>query len=70
MQIKSVLNYTLYFLSGDFNMYNKILVEFEFLIDLDLAIFKLIKDKYNNPEYINQDIIKMNDESKIVDFMI
>ena len=51
-------------------MYNKILVEFEFLIDLDLAIFKLIKDKYNNPEYINQDIIKMNDESKIVDFMI
>ena len=40
-------------------MYNKILVEFEFLIDLDLAIFKLIKDKYNNPEYINQDIIKM-----------
>ena len=46
--------------------YNRILVEFDMLIDLDLAIFKYIKDKYNNPNYVDQNIIKMHDERQII----
>ena len=30
---------------------NSLLVEFSFVVDLDMAIFKLIRSKYNNPEY-------------------
>ena len=50
--------------------YNRILVEFDMLIDLDLAIFKYIKDKYNNPDYVDQNIIKMNDEKQIIQMML
>ena len=50
--------------------YNKILVEFDMLIDLDLAIFKYIKDKYNNPNYVDQNIIKMHDERQIIQMML
>lgn len=50
--------------------YNRILVEFDILVDLDLAIFKYIKDKYNNPDYVDQNIIKMNDEKQIIQMML
>lgn len=50
--------------------YNRILVEFDILVDLDLAIFKYIKDKYNNPDYVDQNIIKMNDEKQIIQIML
>lgn len=50
--------------------YNKILAEFEFLIDLDMAIFKYIKEEFNNPQYVNQDIIKLNDENEIIKLML
>ena len=40
------------------------------LVDLDLAIFKYIKDKYNNPDYVDQNIIKMNDEKQIIQMML
>ena len=40
------------------------------LIDLDLAIFKYIKDKYNNPNYVDQNIIKMHDERQIIQMML
>ena len=50
--------------------YNRILVEFDFLIDLDLAIFKMVKEKYNNPDFVDQNIIKMNDERKIINLLI
>lgn len=50
--------------------YNRILVEFDMLIDLDLAIFKYIKDKYNNPNYVDQNIIKMYDERQIIQMML
>ena len=33
--------------------YNRILVEFEFLIDLDVAIFKFIRAEYNNLKFSN-----------------
>ena len=50
--------------------YNRILVEFDMLVDLDLAIFKYIKDKYNNPDYVDQNIIKMHDERQIIQMML
>ena len=50
--------------------YNRILVEFDFLIDLDLGLFKYIKAEYNNPDYVDQKIIKMNDEKQIIQMML
>ena len=50
--------------------YNNILVEFDFLIDLDLAMFKLIKAEYNNPDYVNQKLIRMSNECDIIKMMI
>ena len=50
--------------------YNRILVEFEFLIDLDVAIFKFIRAEYNNLKFVNQDIIKINNEAEIIKLMI
>ena len=45
--------------------YNRILVEFEFLIDLDVAIFKFIRSEYNNLKFVDQDIIKINNANSI-----
>ena len=45
---------------------NELLVEFEFVVDLDLAIFRMIKDKYSNSEYVDQDIISMTNEYKVI----
>lgn len=50
--------------------YNKILAEFEFLVDLDMAIFKYIKEEFNNPQYVNQGIINLNDENEIIKLML
>ena len=50
--------------------YNRILVEFEFLIDLDVAIFKFIRAEYNNLKFVDQDIIKINNEDEIIKLMI
>ena len=51
-------------------VYNELLVEFEFLIDLDMALFKLIKEKYNNKDLVKQDIISINDETEIIQLML
>lgn len=45
---------------------NELLVEFESLIDLDLAMYKFIKDKYSDSEYIYQEFINEKDESNII----
>lgn len=45
---------------------NELLVEFESLIDLDLAMYRYIKDKYPNSEYIDQKFINEKDEKVIV----
>lgn len=50
--------------------YNKILVEFDFLIDLDMAMFKLIKAEYNNTLYVDQEKMRLTDEKKIIKMMI
>lgn len=45
---------------------NELLVEFESIIDLDLAMYKFIKDKYSNSEYVDQKIINEKDERVII----
>lgn len=45
---------------------NELLVEFEFLIDLDLAMYKFIKDKYFDSEYVDQKFINEKDERAII----
>ena len=49
---------------------NNLLVEFDFLIDLDMALFKLIREEYNNVNLVDQNIIKINDEKQIAKLMI
>lgn len=45
---------------------NELLVEFECLIDLDLAMYKFIKDKYPNSDYVDQEFINETDERAII----
>jgi len=45
---------------------NELLVEFESLIDLDIAMYRFIKDKYKNAEYVDQDFINEPDERVVV----
>ena len=46
--------------------YNEILVDFNFLVDLDLAMFKFIKTEYNNPKFVDQKILSLQDEKEII----
>ena len=50
--------------------YNEILVDFNFLIDLDLAMFKFIKTEYNNPTFVEQKIISLQDEKEIIKLLL
>ena len=45
---------------------NELLVEFEFLIDLDLAMYRFIRDKYPNSEYVDQKFINEKNERVII----
>ena len=38
----------------------KILTEFDVIIDLDLAMMELVQEKYNNPNFINQDVMNLS----------
>lgn len=46
--------------------HNALLVEFEFIVDLDLALFRLFKHKYSESPYVDKDFISLNDEYKII----
>ena len=46
--------------------YNELLVEFESVVDLDLAMYRFIKDKYRNSEYVDQEFINLKNEKEIV----
>lgn len=47
-------------------MKNKILVEFDFLIDMDLGIFRYIKDNYyDHPYIINRDLLDASVKDKL-----
>ena len=50
--------------------YNEILVDFNFLVDLDLAMFKFIKTEYNNPTFVDQKIISLQDEKEIIKLLL
>lgn len=45
---------------------NELLVEFDFIIDLDLAMFKYIKHNFKDSIYVNQDLINEKDERRII----
>lgn len=45
---------------------NELLVEFESIIDLDLAIYRFIKDKYSNSDYVDQEFINEEDERAVI----
>lgn len=45
---------------------NELLVDFESLIDLDLAIYRFIKFKYGNSELVDKSIINEKDEKNII----
>ena len=38
----------------------RILTEFDVIIDLDLAMMELVQEKYNNPNFINQDVMNLS----------
>ena len=45
---------------------NSLLVEFEFLIDLDLAMYKYIRYNFPDSEYVDKELISLNDEKEII----
>lgn len=49
---------------------NELLVEFDFLVDIDLAIYKYIKDKYFYTDYVDKDILSIEDENKIKSLLL
>lgn len=49
--------------------YNNILVEFEFLIDLDLAIYRMLKQE-SNSNLLNKKIFSMTNEYDVIEQML
>ncbi len=49
---------------------NTLLVEFEFIIDLDMGLFKYIRENFYSSDYVNKPIIAIGDEYQIIDLML
>lgn len=49
---------------------NRLLVEFEFVIDLDLAILKMMKEEYKNSSFIIDRLRSFNNEYRMIEMMI
>jgi hypothetical protein len=45
---------------------NELLVEFESIIDLDLAMYRFIKDKYSDSEYVDREFINDENERRVI----
>ena len=45
---------------------NSLLVEFEFVVDMDLAIFKYIRNNYFDSDYVRKDFLSLKDEREII----
>ena len=45
---------------------NSLLVEFEFVIDLDLAMFRFIRDNYFESEYVYHEFLSVPDEQEVI----
>lgn len=49
---------------------NELLVEFNFLVDLDMALFRYIQNNYSNSKYVDQRIINMKNEYRILEMLL
>lgn len=49
---------------------NELLVEFDFLVDLDMALFRYIQENYSNSKYVDQRIINIKNEYKILELLL
>ena len=49
---------------------NELLVEFNFLVDLDMALFRYIQANYSNSKYVDQRIINMKNEYRILEMLL
>lgn len=49
---------------------NRILAEFEFVIDFDMAIFRMIRDEYTNSPYVIERVKGFYNEYRILDWLI
>lgn len=49
---------------------NSILVDFNMIIDTDLGLFKIIKERYSNGQFVNGLFFKMNDEVLIYELLM
>ena len=45
---------------------NSLLVEFDFVVDLDLAMFKFMRENYYKSSMVNHDFLRLNNEMVIV----
>lgn len=45
---------------------NVILANFGFLVDLDLAMFRFIKNRFSNSQYVDQEFINEPDQNKVI----
>ena len=45
---------------------NNILIEFDMVIDTDYGLIKMIKDKYNNPEYIDKKYLDLVENNVLI----
>lgn len=45
---------------------NELLVEFEFVIDLDLAMYKYIRSNFSNSSYVDTNFINEKDEKSVI----
>ena len=50
--------------------YNTILAEFDFLIDMDLAIYLYIRNKFRYSNYVNKELINKKKLSEIEDALL
>ena len=49
--------------------YNNLLVEFEFIIDLDIAIYRMLKQE-SNSNLLNKDIFSLKNEYNVIEHML
>jgi len=45
---------------------NTLLVEFDFLVDLDLAMFKYIRNNFYESEYVNHKLLSLRNEKQVI----
>lgn len=49
---------------------NELLVDFDIIFDLDLAIYRLIRNKYKDTPYVNKEVILLNSEYDAIHMLL